>query len=104
MTVELAIAFPVFIIVAVIAVNALLFFSQCAAFDNLFRDSVRIYATSPAYGQDYEDSVALIEAALDESFDSSFESLSGFLQNSEQSPGEKGTEASSSLHSTGSCQ
>ena len=41
MTVELAAAFPVLIIVAVIAVNALAFFSECAAFDNVFRDAVR---------------------------------------------------------------
>lgn len=52
MTVELAVAFPVMIIVAAIAVNALLFFSECAAFDRAARESVRIYATAPAYGQD----------------------------------------------------
>ena len=51
MTVELAAAFPVLIIVAVIAVNALAFFSECAAFDNVFRDAVRVHATSPAAGQ-----------------------------------------------------
>ena len=39
MTVEFAVAFPVFVIVAVIAVNALLFFSDCAAFDRLARES-----------------------------------------------------------------
>ena len=46
MTVELAAAFPVLIIVAVIAVNALAFFSECAAFDNVFRDAVRVHVTS----------------------------------------------------------
>lgn len=75
MTVELAVVFPVLIIIAVIAVNALLFFSECAAFDNLFRDSVRLYAASPAYEQGYEQSRALIEADLTNSFNSSFESL-----------------------------
>lgn len=68
MTVEFAVAFPVFVIVAVIAVNALLFFSDCAAFDRLARDAVRTYAASPAYGQSIEGSIALIEDALGESF------------------------------------
>lgn len=69
MTVELAVAFPVLLIVAVIAVNALLFFSECAAFDNAFRDAVRVHAASPAYGQDVEQSRAQVASALAESFD-----------------------------------
>lgn len=68
-TVELAVALPVVIIVAVIAVNAMLFFSECAAFDRIARDAVRSQATSPAYGQDVEQSAALIEASIGESFD-----------------------------------
>ena len=54
MTVELAVALPVLLAVAAIAVNALLFFSECAAFDVASRDAVRIHAASPAYGQDLE--------------------------------------------------
>ena len=73
MTVELAVAFPVLVVVAVVAVNALLFFSECAAFDNAFRDAVRVHATSPAYGQDLEQSRALVASALAESFDRPFE-------------------------------
>lgn len=69
MTVEFAVAFPVFVIVAVIAVNALLFFSDCAAFDRLARDAVRICATSPAYGQTVDDSIALVAEALEGSFE-----------------------------------
>ena len=69
MTVELAVAFPVLLVVAVIAVNALLFFSECAAFDNAFRDAVRICAASPAYGQDIEQSRAQVASALSEAFD-----------------------------------
>ena len=38
MTVELAVVFPALLAVAVIAVNALLFFSECAAFDRVARD------------------------------------------------------------------
>lgn len=47
MTVELAVAFPVVVAVAVIAMNALLFLSECAAFDRVARDAVRVHATSP---------------------------------------------------------
>lgn len=69
MTVELAVALPVLLAVAIIAVNALLFFSECAAFDAASRDAVRICAASPAYGQDLEQSRAQVAAALSEAFD-----------------------------------
>ena len=69
MTVELAVTFPILLVVALIAMNALLFFSDCAAFDNEFREAVRVNATSPAYGQSTEDSAELVEEALAESFD-----------------------------------
>lgn len=69
MTVELAVAFPVLVIVAAIAVNALLFFTECAAFDNAFRDAVRIHAASPAYGQGLEQSRAQVAAEISEEFD-----------------------------------
>ena len=51
-TVELAIAFPVAIIIAVICINALMFFGECSAFDRVARQSVRAIASSPASGQD----------------------------------------------------
>lgn len=69
MTVEFAVTFPLLIVIAVIAVNALLFFADCAAFDNEFRDAVRIYAASPAYEQDLEESKAQVQTALSDSFD-----------------------------------
>ena len=75
MTVELAAAFPVLIIVAVIAVNALAFFSECAAFDNVFRDAVRVHATSPAAGQGIEQSSALVQTALSAAFDAENEAV-----------------------------
>lgn len=68
MTVELAVALPALIVVAVVAVNALTFFGDCAAFDRVARDAVRIHAASPAYGQGAEQGCALarqeIEAAI----------------------------------------
>lgn len=69
MTVEFVVMFPVVVIVAVVAVNALLFFSECAAFDRVVRDAVRVHATSPAYGQGLEQSKAQVQTALDEAFD-----------------------------------
>lgn len=68
MTVEFVIAFPVMIIVAAIAVNALLFFGECAAFDRIARDCVRSSACSPAYGQGSDQVCASIEEELDRSF------------------------------------
>ena len=76
MTVELAVALPVLLAVAVIAVNALLFFSECAAFDAASRDAVRINAASPAYGQDLEQSRAQIDASLSKAFDRPYVSSS----------------------------
>lgn len=71
MTVEFMAAVPVLLVVAVIAVNALTFFGDCASFDNLFRDAVRTQAASPAYGQDVAQSASLVETTLKGSFDRS---------------------------------
>ncbi|MEG1624280.1 MAG: hypothetical protein RR300_05410 [Raoultibacter sp.] len=65
MTVEFVVIFPVLIIVAIIAVNALLFFSECAAFDRVARDAVRVYASSPGYGQTSDQACAQIQTSLD---------------------------------------
>ena len=48
MTVQLAVAMPVLIIVAVIAVNALAFFAECAVFDRVAHEAVRVHAAAPA--------------------------------------------------------
>ena len=61
MTIELAAALPVLIVVAVIAINALCFFEDCAVFDRVAHESIRVYAASPGYGQDGAQSCALIE-------------------------------------------
>ncbi len=66
MTVELAVVLPAVIVVAVIAVNALAFFSTCAEFDRVGRNAVRLCATSPAYGQDADQSAALVESMVEE--------------------------------------
>ena len=76
MTVEFVAALPVLLAVAAVSVNALTFFGWCAAFDDDFRDSVRVYAASPAYGQGVGDTCAFIERALDERLDAENVSVS----------------------------
>ncbi len=66
MMVELAVMMPVLIIVVVMAVNALTFFSECAAFDRIARNAIRIQATSPAYGQDAWGSASLVRQTIDD--------------------------------------
>ncbi len=68
MTVEFVVVFPVLIIIAVIVVNALLFLSECAAFDRSARDAIRVHAASPAYGQTIEQSLARIDTTLHDRF------------------------------------
>lgn len=69
MTVEFVVAFPVMLMIAVIAVNALLFFSECAAFDRLARQAVCTYAAAPGYGQGAGQAAANIETDLRQQFD-----------------------------------
>ena len=64
MTVELAVAFPVLIAIAVIAVNACTFFADCAIFDRVAHDAVRVHATSPAYRQGNAQSCSLVEQEI----------------------------------------
>lgn len=68
MTVEFVIAFPVALVVALVSVNAVLFFSDCASFDRLFRSTVCTYAASPAYEQDVSESCALVKSSLEDDF------------------------------------
>ena len=75
-TVELAIAFPVIIIVAVIAVNTLLLFGECSAFDRTARQAIRTYACSPSAGEGSAAICGHIQAALDDSFDAPYMSCS----------------------------
>lgn len=69
MTIELAVAMPVLIVVAVIATNAITFFADCAVFDRVAHDAVRVHAASPAYAQGADQSCALIEKTIGEAID-----------------------------------
>lgn len=51
-TVELVVLLPVVIVIVLVTCNALAYLSECARFDRLARNAVRICATSPAYGDD----------------------------------------------------
>ena len=76
MTVELSVAFPVLVAVAVVAVNAMGFFAECASFDRLACQAVRVHATAPAYGQSGAAGCALVQAELESAFDRSNEDVS----------------------------
>lgn len=67
MTIEFVVAFPAMIAVAFVAINAVLFFSDCASFDRVFRNAVCTYAASPAYEQGTGESCELIQSQLEES-------------------------------------
>jgi len=50
MTVELAVCIPVLLAVVGVAVNLMVFLGDCARFDRLAAETVRVEATSPGYG------------------------------------------------------
>ena len=64
MTIELAAVMPVALAIALLATNALAFFGQCAVFDRVAHEAVRIHAASPAYRQGAAQSCALVEADI----------------------------------------
>ena len=64
MTIELAAALPALLAVALIATNALTFLGQCAVFDRVAHQAVRVHASAPAYGQGAGSSCALIESDI----------------------------------------
>lgn len=71
MMVELCVVFPVVIVIALIAVNALTFFGDCARFDRVAHSSVRVASSSPSfslgsYDQISGDVMAQIEAGMQE--------------------------------------
>lgn len=69
MTVELCIVFPVVIVVAIIAVNALLFFADCAQLDRIARNAITTLASSPPLDEDPAALAAKVEALVREEMD-----------------------------------
>lgn len=75
MTVELMAVLPAAIIIAAIAVNAFVFFGDCAAFDRVARNALRVYATSPTYGVQADQSQASAATAIQAQFASPYEQV-----------------------------
>lgn len=71
-TVELAVMFPILLIVALISINALTFISECSKFDRDLKTCVACLGTSPSYGQDINNIVADIRDDLGNNFDNNF--------------------------------
>lgn len=69
-TVGFAVALPVALAVALVSFNALVFLSECAKFDRLARNAVRICAASPSYGQNAAGCAASIKAMVEDSMGS----------------------------------
>ena len=69
MTIEMAVAMPALIAIAVIAVNVMTFFSECAVFDRVACDAVRVHATAPSYRQNPAQSCSLVEQAVKSQLD-----------------------------------
>ena len=85
MSVEMAVALPALLAVALIALNALLFMGECASFDRLAREAVRTCAASPAYGCGPQQAADDVQASLAAAFDHDFEQVSVQVEGS--SPG-----------------
>lgn len=65
MTIEFVVLFPMMLIIAIIAFNSVLFLSECAAFDRIFRESVSVLAPSPASDESSDRISAQVEESLD---------------------------------------
>lgn len=72
MTIEFVVMFPVMLVIACIAANSLMFFSECAAFDVQAKNAVRTYATSPAYGENGQARTHLAKQHISQQLDGSF--------------------------------
>ncbi len=65
MSIEFVALFPVMLIIALIAFNGILFLSECAAFDRIFRETASVLAPSPASDESPERVCAQVEEGLD---------------------------------------
>lgn len=67
-TIELAITFPVALILAVVVLNLVNYLGVCASFDRVFAQQVRVAAAAPGVGQNLSDSSAVVQAALEQRY------------------------------------
>lgn len=75
MSVELMAVLPAALAIAAITMNALVFFGDCAAFDRVSRNAIRVYATSPSYGIQPAQCQASIALAIKTEVDGRFEQV-----------------------------
>ncbi len=73
MTVEFAVAFPILLMVGFIALNAMVFLGDCAAFDIVARDAIRLQADD---GNDVAQNAADVRARIEEGVSMDHESVS----------------------------
>lgn len=64
MTIEFVALFPIMLMIALVAFNSMLFLSECAAFDRLFRESVCVFAPSPESATTPAQTCARVEGEL----------------------------------------
>ncbi len=80
MTLEFLVVLPAVIAIAAIAVNAGVFFSDCAAFDRIARNATRLYATSPSAEQSADACLALACADIESACDRNNLSVEGRVE------------------------
>ena len=67
-TIELVLVLPLMILLAVIAFNCMVFFTEASAFDRTFRNAVRTYAVSPSASQSLSSTIGSISSEVTKSF------------------------------------
>jgi len=65
MAVEFAVVLPILLAIAVVAVNAGTLFVQCASFDRVARNAVRVCASAPPYGQGVDAAASQVESMIE---------------------------------------
>ena len=63
-TVEMAVVFPVVLILVVISFNTMNYLGICASFDRAFPQQVRVFAAAPRFGSNQGDAAASVQQVL----------------------------------------
>lgn len=63
-TVEMAVVFPVALVLVVISFNAMNYLGICASFDRVFPQQVRVFAAALRFGSNQGDAAASVQQAL----------------------------------------
>ena len=83
MTVELAVIFPILIVIASLMVNALSFASECSRFDRISRNAIRCETATPAIEENSDDACVRVREILQENFVQENESVLADISSSE---------------------